>query len=1290
MPLNFAKPFRRPKADPGTLALRSCLALLVPLVFVASAFAQSSPPCDPAPAGLIGWWPADGNADDIAGTNNGTLENGVTFAPGEVGQAFSFNGNYQYVQIPDSPSLHPVSVTLECWINASSSIESGNYCNLISKPVGAIYYDSFAFWLEGGSLNGAIGSTASEGPYATYAFTLVPGVWYHAAYTFDSDSQTQTIYVNGVVVATAAANLQIGYDSHPVLFGCDNDSGSIDQPFNGRIDEVSIYNRALASNEIAGIYAAGTAGKCNLPAGTVLVVPQIQSVAIGSTATFSAEVGGTPPFAYQWSFDGTNISGATDSTLVLTNVTSAEAGSYAVTATNSVGSATSSNAVLTVWYPPSVTISPSSETVVQGTNVTFTASATGTGPLSMQWSLNGTVLDGATNSALSLTDVQATNAGSYTVSVSSPFATEVSSNSVLTVVLPPVIAPQPQGQAVVVGNSVTFSVADSPYVGSGSLQLWLKADAGVITNASGQVTIWHDQSGNTNDASQASSNLLPVLVHPAGLGGQAAVRFNGVQDGINGDYLFGAGIVDVPNAMTAFTVYNIFSDTNTADVVWLVGVPGVVWGSDRILATLNQKLDFDTFSYAYEVPAPFPTNTYRICTDRVNSNLTTVDIFDTSETGGTNLSLPLGTTYPPAAGYYVGGISPDATDSYPGNNFPGDLAEILIYSGYLTEADRLSVQAYLQQKYYQPRGTNGVTYQWQFDGTNIAGTTNATLTLTDVQSTNAGTYTVIVTDAAGSTTSSNAVLTVVFPATITLSPASQSVSAGTTVMFSASATGTSPLTYQWQFEGTNIVGATNTSLTITNVVVANAGSYSMVAINAYGSATSQTATLSVAESTIQVVSTPASGGGSVVVSIDLIALGTESEVGFTLDFDPAILSYSGAELGSNAVGAGLEVNSNQAASGILGMGAALIGGTFSAGTNDVFDVTFQVAAVTNPSTTSLIFGNQPTAELVSSPQAETLPALFLPGTVSISSTTLAGDVSPRPNGNEIVNFNDWIQEGRFVAGLDIVSNGIEFQRADCAPRATQGDGQITVADWVQVGRYAVGLDAPTAAGGPTSPQQQIRESGNPGKAGDSPSLALVPISQGTESNSIAVELAATGNVNALGFSVAFNPALVRFVGASLGSGASGAAFVQNTNQSASGEVGFLVGKLAPATFAAGTQQLVTLNFAPVLYSNTTALVFGDTPIARQVVDTNTDALSATYVNATLAVGGSAWPALSINQAGNNLVLSWPSAASILTLQSTSSLDGTWNDVAATPETDSGILVLTVPMPGATVYYRLKY
>ena len=59
--------------------------------------------------------------------------------------------------------------------------------------------------------------------------------------------------------------------------------------------------------------------------------------------------------------------------------------------------------------------------------------------------------------------------------------------------------------------------------------------------------------------------------------------------------------------------------------------------------------------------------------------------------------------------------------------------------------------------------------------------------------------------------------------------------------------------------------------------------------------------------------------------------------------------------------------------------------------------------------------------------------------------------------------------GRIVAGLDVVANGIDFQKADCAGRTTLGNGVLSISDWVQVGRYAAGLDPLTPAGGPTTP-----------------------------------------------------------------------------------------------------------------------------------------------------------------------------------------------------------------------------
>lgn len=128
------------------------------------------------------------------------------------------------------------------------------------------------------------------------------------------------------------------------------------------------------------------------------------------------------------------------------------------------------------------------------------------------------------------------------------------------------------------------------------------------------------------------------------------------------------------------------------------------------------------------------------------------------------------------------------------------------------------------------------TYQWKKDGTTISGATNASLALTNVQTSAAGTYTVVATNSAGSATSNGAVLTVVTTPVFTLQPVSQTVTAGASVTFAATVTGAS--TYQWQFNGANVAGATSSSLTLNNVTAANAGSYTLIATNTVGSTTS--------------------------------------------------------------------------------------------------------------------------------------------------------------------------------------------------------------------------------------------------------------------------------------------------------------------------------------------------------------------------------------------------------------------------------------------------------------------
>ena len=141
-------------------------------------------------------------------------------------------------------------------------------------------------------------------------------------------------------------------------------------------------------------------------------------------------------------------------------------------------------------------------------------------------------------------------------------------------------------------------------------------------------------------------------------------------------------------------------------------------------------------------------------------------------------------------------------------------------------------------------GKAPLSYQWKKDGTAISGATNATYTIGSVAAGDAGSYTVVVTNAAGSITSAAAVLTVNVPPTITAQPAAQSACPGKSVLFSVTATGTPPFSYQWKKDGTTIAGATTAIYTIPAVTNADEGTYTVVVTNGCGSVTSTPAALS--------------------------------------------------------------------------------------------------------------------------------------------------------------------------------------------------------------------------------------------------------------------------------------------------------------------------------------------------------------------------------------------------------------------------------------------------------------
>jgi hypothetical protein len=267
---------------------------------------SSTGTCDPPPSGLVSWWKGEGNAKDSIGANNGTLSSsGASYAPGEVGQAFRFDGTNGYVQIPDSPTLKPANVTVEAWVWLDPKLPSTNGGEQI-----VFKKNTWSAWFEGYSLlketvdngNGTSSDrfqfvvSRSGNQVVINSQTMAQrGVWYHVAASYDGNQSI--LYVNGVAEASATPGFALDYDTTPLFIGTTGTWAPYLNMFGGMIDEGSIYNRALSAGEIAAIYNAGSAGKC---------VPRIQcllariataintpvSVAAASLAVNDIDLGG--------------------------------------------------------------------------------------------------------------------------------------------------------------------------------------------------------------------------------------------------------------------------------------------------------------------------------------------------------------------------------------------------------------------------------------------------------------------------------------------------------------------------------------------------------------------------------------------------------------------------------------------------------------------------------------------------------------------------------------------------------------------------------------------------------------------------------------------------------------------------------------------------------------------------------------------------------------------------------------------------------------------------------------
>jgi hypothetical protein len=179
--------------------------------------------------------------------------------------------------------------------------------------------------------------------------------------------------------------------------------------------------------------------------GIVPVAPAITSqptgvsAIVGQNVTFTVSASGSSSLSYQWRKNGTDILGATSASYTLSSVQLGDAANYSVVVSNSAGTVTSNNALLSVATPavaPSITSHPTNQSVTAGTAVVFSVNASGTAPLTYQWRKDGAALAGATSSSLSIASASAANAGTYSVAVSNSAGSVISNSATLTVTEP--------------------------------------------------------------------------------------------------------------------------------------------------------------------------------------------------------------------------------------------------------------------------------------------------------------------------------------------------------------------------------------------------------------------------------------------------------------------------------------------------------------------------------------------------------------------------------------------------------------------------------------------------------------------------------------------------------------------------------------------------------------------------------------------------------------------------------------------------------------------------------------
>lgn len=294
--------------------------------------------CTPVPPGVVSWWSGEGNAESRLGTNHGSLIGTIGFAPGRVGQAFVCGASGSAVRFQNAAALQVQNFTIEGWVKRESLVSVG------PSGIGFIFgYGAGGYGLalyQGGSL-----MLTKVGESYVASDTLITDTEFHHVAVTKTGAAVM-FYVDGQAYPGPDFQTTFTFSTAPAI-GAQGDH--LTYQLAGRVDELSIYNRALSQAEVQSIHTAGMLGKCApSSAPSIVAHPQSRFSFLGQNVSFSTLANGSQPLSYQWLFNGLPLAGEIQPGLMLTNVQPSQAGDYCVVVTNAFGAVTSSIAVLAV------------------------------------------------------------------------------------------------------------------------------------------------------------------------------------------------------------------------------------------------------------------------------------------------------------------------------------------------------------------------------------------------------------------------------------------------------------------------------------------------------------------------------------------------------------------------------------------------------------------------------------------------------------------------------------------------------------------------------------------------------------------------------------------------------------------------------------------------------------------------------------------------------------------------------------------------------------------------------